>query len=86
MIEHAMILSKGKTLHMDVPDSASSETVAAGSLEDMERRHVMAVLNKTDWRIAGPGGAAEVLGLKRTTLQAKMKKLGIRRSNEALPK
>ena len=86
MIEHAMILSKGKTLHMDVPDSASSETVAAGSLEDMERRHVVAVLNKTDWRIAGPGGAAEVLGLKRTTLQAKMKKLGIRRSNEALPK
>jgi transcriptional regulator with GAF, ATPase, and Fis domain len=36
---------------------------------------MMAVLEKTDWRIAGRGGAAEVLGLKRTTLQAKMNKL-----------
>ena len=66
--------------------SLLQKQVAAGSLEDMERRHVVAVLNKTDWRIAGPGGAAEVLGLKRTTLQAKMKKLRIRRSNQALPK
>jgi transcriptional regulator with GAF, ATPase, and Fis domain len=36
------------------------------------------MLERTGWRLAGPGGAAEVLGLKRTTLQAKMKKLGIK--------
>jgi formate hydrogenlyase transcriptional activator len=81
MIEHAMILSKGKTLDVQVPKRASSETDATGSLKDMERRHMVAVLEKTGWRIAGQGGAAEVLGIKRTTLQAKMKKLGIKRPN-----
>ena len=85
MIEHAMILSKGKTLHVEVPGRASSETVAAGNLEDMERSHIVAVLDKTGWRLVGQGSAAEVLGLKRTTLQAKMKKLGIKRSNQAMP-
>ena len=86
VIEHAMILSTGKTLHVDVPNRTSSETRAAGSLEDIERRHILAVLEKTGWRVAGQGGAAEVLGLKRATLQSKMKKLGIKRSNQAMPK
>ena len=63
-----------------------AETDAAGNLEDMERRHIVAVLEKTGWRIAGPGGAAEVLGLKRTTLHSKMKKLGIKRSNKEMSK
>lgn len=86
MIEHAMIISKGKTLDVHVPEQASSPTDVAGSLEELERRYIVAVLEKTGWRIAGPGGAAESLGLKRTTLQAKMNKLGIKRSNNALPK
>ena len=60
VIEHAMILSRGKTLDVHVPEQASSETEAAGSLEELERRHIVAVLEKTGWRIAGPGGAAEV--------------------------
>ena len=85
LIEHAMILSKGKTLDVHVPKRASSETDATGNLQDMERMHIVAVLEKTGWRIAGQGGAAEVLGLKRTTLQAKMKKLGIKRSNKTMP-
>ncbi len=84
LIEHAMILSKGKTLDVHVPKRASSETDATGNLQDMERMHIVAVLEKTGWRIAGQGGAAEVLGLKRTTLQAKMKKLGIKRSNKPM--
>ena len=65
VIEHAMILSKGKTLDVHVPKRASSETDATGNLEDMERRHIVAVLEKTGWRVSGKGGAAEVLGLKR---------------------
>jgi transcriptional regulator with GAF, ATPase, and Fis domain len=85
LIEHAMILSRGKTLDVHVPKHASSETDATGNLEDMERKHIVAVLEKTGWRIAGQGGAAEVLGLKRTTLQAKMKKLGIERFNKPMP-
>jgi len=45
----------------------------------------VAVLEKTGWRIAGQGGAAEVLGLKRTTLQSKIKKLNIKQSNKPMP-
>jgi PAS domain S-box-containing protein len=84
LIEHAMILSKGKTLEVDVPNRAPSEKDGTGKLEDMERKHIVAVLEKTGWRIGGEGGAAEVLGLVRTTLHAKMKKLGIRRSNKPM--
>jgi transcriptional regulator with GAF, ATPase, and Fis domain len=86
LIEHAMILSKGKILNIQVPKPASSETYSAGTLEDMERMHVMAVLEKTGWRISGQGGAAELLGLKRTTLYSKIKKLGIRQSSKAVSK
>ena len=86
LIEHAMILSRDKTLDVHVPKRASSETDATGNLETMERSHIVAVLENTGWRIAGQGGAAEVLGLKRTTLSAKMKKLGIKRSNKPMPK
>jgi transcriptional regulator with GAF, ATPase, and Fis domain len=85
VIEHAMIVSKGKTLDIHVLKRASSETDATGSLQEMERMHMAAVLEKTGWRVAGLGGAAEILGLKRTTLQAKMKKLGIKRSNKPMP-
>jgi transcriptional regulator of acetoin/glycerol metabolism len=86
VIEHAMILGKGKTLDVHLPKSASSETEATGNLADNERKHLVAVLEKTGWRIAGQGGAAEVLGLKRTTLYAKIKKLGIKRSNKTMSK
>ena len=78
VIEHAMIVSKSKSLEVHVPKPSSTETNTTENLHDVERMHLLAVLEKTGWRLAGPGGAAEVLGLKRTTLQAKMKKLGIK--------
>ena len=66
--------------------SPSSSTVVATSpgasistLEDAERQHILRALRQTEWRIAGPKGAAVLLGMKRTTLQARMRKLGIRR-------
>jgi transcriptional regulator with GAF, ATPase, and Fis domain len=83
VIEHAMILSNDKTLSVQLPRPGSLETDATQTLQDMERRHILAVLERTGWRLAGDGGAAEVLGLKRTTLRAKMKKLDIKRSNKA---
>src|SRR5215467_14284515 len=49
------------------------------TLEDAERQHILRALKQTQWRIAGPKGAANLLGMKRTTLQARMRKLGIRR-------
>ena len=63
---------------------APSKIDATGNFEDLERKHILDVLEKTGWRIAGQGGAAEVLGLKRTTLQAKIKKLGIKRSCKSM--
>ena len=86
LIEHAMILSAGKTLEVHVPKLGSSEADATDKLNDMERMHMVAVLEKTGWRIAGQGGAAEILGLKRTTLLSKMKKLGIKRSDKSMSK
>ena len=53
---------------------------AAATLEDAERGHILRALDETDWIIGGPNGAAARLGMKRTTLQSKMQKLGISRS------
>jgi transcriptional regulator with GAF, ATPase, and Fis domain len=79
VIEHAMIVSTGRTLTVNLPKPGSLEPPEARKLEDTERGHILGVLEKTGWRITGEGGAAEILGLKRTTLQSKMKKLGIKR-------
>jgi formate hydrogenlyase transcriptional activator len=61
--------------------SAKAENAGSepGSLEAVEREHILRVLRETDWVVSGPKGAAATLGLKRTTLQARMKKLGITR-------
>jgi formate hydrogenlyase transcriptional activator len=61
-----------------LPSSVSS-SASISTLEDAERQHILRALRRTEWRIAGPKGAAVVLGMKRTTLQARMRKLGIRR-------
>jgi len=49
------------------------------TLQEAERQHILRALRQTQWRIAGPRGAAAMLGMKRTTLQARIRKLGIRR-------
>jgi transcriptional regulator of acetoin/glycerol metabolism len=79
VIERAMIVSSDETLAVSVPRGISCESADGLTLEDVERRHIMDVLKKCGWRFSGPEGAAVILGLKRTTLQSKMKKLGIQR-------
>jgi formate hydrogenlyase transcriptional activator len=59
--------------------SLTSSTSSISTLEEAERHHILRALKQTQWRIAGPKGAALLLGIKRTTLQARMRKLGIRR-------
>ena len=59
--------------------SLPSPTAPVSTLEEAERQHILRALKQTQWRIAGPKGAAVLLGMKRTTLQARMRKLGIRR-------
>jgi len=60
-----------------VPLMAATSSIS--TLEEAERQHILRALKQTQWRIAGPKGAANLLGMKRTTLQARMRKLGIRR-------
>jgi len=85
VIEHAMIVSSGRTLVIDPPGLGSTESPKIRNLQDLERAHILSVLEKAGWRITGSGGAAEILGLKRTTLQSRMKKLGIRRPPHDAP-
>ncbi len=59
--------------------SLTSSNPSISTLEEAERQHILRALKQTQWRIAGPKGAAMLLGIKRTTLQARMRKLGIRR-------
>jgi formate hydrogenlyase transcriptional activator len=95
VIERAVILCDGDELHIDPgllapPPDRPREEARAGlahrepeeptaSLLEAERRHILVALRRAGGRIAGPGGAAELLGLKRTTLNSKIKKLGISR-------
>jgi transcriptional regulator of acetoin/glycerol metabolism len=61
-------------------DSASTAVhLASGSLESIEKSHILSVLGQTNWRIEGEGGAAQILGLHPNTLRSRMKKLGITR-------
>ncbi len=81
LIERAVILSPGPVLRIpegQIPSrpSALSEST---TLEAAEREHILRILEQTNWVIAGPNGAAARLGMKRTTLQSKLKKLGISR-------
>ena len=83
LIERAVILSPGSTLHVspaDLKPAASLTGMPSGdatTLADNERTHILSALRETNWVVSGPGGAATRLGLKRSNLQWKMKKLGI---------
>jgi len=76
VIERAVIVTQGTTL--ELRDWAPS-AARVRSLEDIERDYILAVLRQQRWRVSGAKGAAHVLGLKPTTLEARMKKLGIQR-------
>ncbi|MEI7729671.1 MAG: sigma-54 dependent transcriptional regulator [Verrucomicrobiota bacterium] len=79
IVERAMILSPGPALQVELPQFANYPDPVSGRLKDVERDHILAVLDKVNWRIRGSQGAAEILALKPTTLEARMKKLGLER-------
>jgi transcriptional regulator with GAF, ATPase, and Fis domain len=81
VIERAMILATGNTLFIDVPKTVETKGFRLKTLEQLERRYIEEVLERTNWRVRGKNGAAEILGLKPTTLDSKMLKLGISRRN-----
>ena len=78
LIERAVILSPGPELHVPVAElKQPSEATSNLTLEAAEREHIIRVLRETNWVVGGPRGAATRLGMKRTTLQSKMRKLSI---------
>ncbi len=98
MIERAVIVSTGPVLKAPldelrtrIPSAEASNGFMAsedtgtmrGVLEEAERKQILAALKQTNWIVAGPKGAAALLGMKRSTLQAHMQRLGIRVSRAA---
>jgi formate hydrogenlyase transcriptional activator len=82
VIERAVILSPGPVLHMPLQELRSrirpgNDSERLETLADVEREHIRAILKETRWVLSGPRGAATRLGLNRSTLQFRMKKLGI---------
>ncbi len=79
-IERSVILTDGTALRAPLAEfHAETSPSAEPSLEETEREHIVRVLRETGGMISGPTGAARRLGLKRTTLQSKMQRLGISR-------
>jgi transcriptional regulator with GAF, ATPase, and Fis domain len=74
--------------HAAAPRPAQEETRAAvsspDSIDEVERRHILEILMRTNWRIEGADGAAALLNLNPSTLRSRMKKLGVRRSCQAV--
>lgn len=86
-IERAVILSPGSELRAPIEDLDWSKQVAQPQPETLaqaEYGHILRALKESGWVVGGPRGAARKLGLKRTTLIGKMRKMGILRSTEAL--
>ncbi|MCU0576921.1 MAG: sigma 54-interacting transcriptional regulator [Desulfobacterota bacterium] len=81
VMERTAILSSADRLSLILPVSSGSSEEPSFSdnptMDDLQRRYITHVLGLTGGRIGGPGGAAKILGMKRTTLQARMRKLGI---------
>src|SRR5882757_9141995 len=80
VIERAVILSEDGTLRVARPEprrSVESSHSGGNTLNEMDRDYILKVLNETGWTIGGPSGAARRLGLPRTTLISKMKRLGV---------
>ncbi len=80
VIERSMILSSGAVLSGTLPEvTCTSKSFEAVTLEEAERSHILQTLQQTDGTVGGRGGAAARLGLPRTTLISKMRRLGINR-------
>jgi len=96
VIERGVILSMGKELQLDLPESSATmhcqptqnlnndneqygKIITYPDLKQLEKDNIVAALNKSGWRVGGPGGAAEILETKPTTLASRMKALGIQK-------
>ena len=79
VVERAMIVAKGNKLTISIPTVTTTAPKRSVKLSDVEKEHIRSVLESSGWRIRGSGGAADKLGLRPTTLETRMAKLGITR-------
>ena len=81
VIERATIMASGRQLVVEAPRLGERPMPqTAMTLNELEGEHIRAVLKMTNWRVRGSGGAAERLGIKATTLESRMARLGIERN------
>ena len=82
VIERAVLLADGKQPEFDLPSLEGSSSdyffKELPTLDELQRRYIVYVLEKTRGRVGGPKGAADVLGMKRSSLYRRMEKLGLR--------
>lgn len=94
VIERAVIISESSQLDLSralptregklyssepVPEMTTARVLTVKDLQDLERKNLIAALNSCSWRVAGDNGAAHALGMKASTLNSRMKALGIKR-------
>ncbi len=77
VLERALILCTSPTLRIELPSGPHSNNDHVLSIDEVQRRHILRVLETAEGRIRGPGGAAELLDIKPTTLRSRMQRLGI---------
>jgi formate hydrogenlyase transcriptional activator len=85
LVERSVILTHGTDLQVPISELRAerrSSGASPATLEDVEREQILRALREAKWVVGGPAGAAARLGIKRTTLQSKIQRLGISRSLE----
>jgi PAS domain S-box-containing protein len=82
IVERAMIQMDSGLLRIDIPEPADRQTSGVQALDDVERNHIVSVLERTNWRVRGAGGAAELLRINPSTLDSRLKKLRIVRPSQ----
>jgi len=87
VVERSMVVSSGSVLSLSRPTEPRRTDPGGGTrtLAEAERDHILRALQNADWVVGGPHGAAVVLGVKRTTLLYKMRRLGIDRPPDERP-
>jgi formate hydrogenlyase transcriptional activator len=83
VVERAMIVATGPRLTITLPAASAAVRQRSTTLADVQTEHIRGVLESAGWRVRGPGGAAERLGLKPSTLETRMARLGLRRPQRA---
>ena len=90
IIEREVILATGSTLTANLPHAnhphtkQSAPAVCSDRLDDVQAGHIRSVLDSCGWRVRGTQGAADRLGMKPSTLESRMAKLGIRRERDQM--